>query len=240
MFVEGLYITSDVGARAYNFAGKQLVITGGVAAGKSTMCQIIANSVSNDVKVEMIPEYICSVEGQRLLPMYLSGEISDTTFQNYICDYYSNVYNKINFKSSFVISERLPSDSVCCFANIANRKGNYSDYDLLALFNKIQDMNKKFGIISYLDKSSCDTFIRMSASEYPIIFDSLLTYDRVLVGLDVESNTCFDRLHKRNRNGESAYTKESIDVFTSHYKKLFDYLESDKQRLRFVELGTLL
>ena len=61
-----------------------------------------------------------------------------------------------------------------------------------------------------------------------------------IILLQNDTDTLMKRLKMRRRDGESAYTVESINQFRQHYQLLQRYLESDEKKIRFVDLGKFL
>jgi hypothetical protein len=110
-------------------------ITGNIGAGKSTTCEVISKLIGeelikNGVRFVKFPEYIRAyMYGEEMLRLRAEKIISVETFQHYILDYWELVldYYKYASKKSVNIFERLPEDSIYCFAKIAHEEREISD-----------------------------------------------------------------------------------------------------------------
>lgn len=130
----------------------QLIITGPIASGKSTLLQhVIELFKINSVPYCPILEYIdYDIKiGTEMLHRYINKEISNSTFQNYILDCY-DIQLKHHKNDGPKLYERPIDDSIMCFANIANyNDADLTDFDLMALYIKSQNINAKYNVPSY-------------------------------------------------------------------------------------------
>ena len=60
-----------------------------------------------------------------------------------------------------------------------------------------------------------------------------------VIGLYNTPDVCYERILYRARDGEAAYTQESIERNCHAYDKLYDLIESDSKKIRVFDLGTL-
>jgi hypothetical protein len=172
-----------------------------------------------------------------LLSRKISGKISIGTFQNYVIDeWINNMSQPINHEKYNVhLFERNVDDTVYTFCNFAYRKKQLSELEFQTLFNRAQETQMKYKIPSY---SSLRNFSRVKSTniwsdvmsiakiiERDIYEDEI---DQRIIGLDVDNETALKRVVERARQAEQQYTLDYLTEFNEFYKKLFDYLESDK------------
>lgn len=139
------------------FNNYQLAITGPISVGKSTMLEYLYNLFTKyDFITEAIPEYISldPIVGQQMLNRFIKKEITNTTFQNYIMDTYVTKFKSLKKDYQVCMIERLPDDSILCFANIAHASHpeDVSLFELFVLFDKIKHCDIKYKLPSYIVK----------------------------------------------------------------------------------------
>jgi len=223
-----------------------LVITGPVAVGKSTMCEIVKAELETkyNKKVIYIPEYLVKKEGPNMLKQYLNKCISNVTFQNYILDYYEETFSKGFSEYDIVLFERLPDDNLLCFANMSNKNNEFSDLDLLNYYNRVRLVNHKYQLPSYIEGNiSLTSMLNEKDIDLSYIINIIMTdmknnINNRVVLLSASLDTLMARVIHRGREGEENYSKDTLNVFRKHYAKLEKYLESKQNyKMRFVDLG---
>ena len=249
-----LCVTGPIGA------GKTTLIE----ALKCLFKSLVENSVNKEQyseSVQELPEYlgIDPEFGQRMLERKINKEISNTTFQNYIVDMYSLRLRQLNDKFMIRFIERLPEDSVLCFSNISNfhdrdNKDKFekylelSDFDLYTIKQRFDNLKDLYELPSYADKqtefiniSSCD-FNDLIMSVVDIIADDLQSgVTKRIIGLDLSFEITLRRIMKRNRNGESNYSKDWLKMICNFYSKLYQQINQDKNKLNhFTYIASLL
>lgn len=139
------------------FKNYQIAITGPISVGKSTMLEYLYKIFNKyNFITEAIPEYI-SLDpdvGIKMLGRFIKREITNTTFQNYIMDTYVSKFKSLKQEYQVCLIERLPDDSILCFANIAHKTHpeDVSLFELFVLFDKIKFCDIKYNLPSYIVK----------------------------------------------------------------------------------------
>lgn len=218
-----------------------LVITGTVGVGKSTICEILYNTLSPILNVKSYPEFI-NVKynninvGSQMFEMKVNNVISAFTFQSYILDIWDyllkqNCYNQSKVNCNFNIFERLPEDSVKCFAKLSfkNKDMTQGEYDNLVRKHKY--LVKKYRLPNYNnfkvinvenDKlyATCHKIIKR------IIDDSHSNIRNRVIYLTVTDEKIYkQRILNRSRTGEDSYNRRILDQFKSFYSTQFKDVE---------------
>lgn len=215
-----------------------LVITGPIGVGKSTLCQIIKMLFEKyEFSVNPICEYIdYDKNGTLMLEKYLSGEISNPTFQNFIIDVYK--LQCINGKKSQItISERPVEDSIACFANISSKiQDDFTDLQLLALNDRCNKIINKYQIPSYSDPDTKFTTFMSNDLEISLLTilnnickDFQLGITKRIIGLDINLEKCKERIYKRGRECEKVYSDEYLQQIIVFYRNIYNLKLSDKK-----------
>ena len=218
-----------------------LVITGTVGVGKSTICEILYNTLSPILNVKSYPEFI-NVKynnvniGTQMFKMKVNNVISAFTFQSYILDIWDyllkqNCYNQSKVNCNFNIFERLPEDSVKCFARLSfeNRDMTQGEYDSLARKHKY--LVKKYRLPNYNnfkvvnvenDKlyATCHKIIKHIIDDY----DSNIR-NRVIYLTVTDEKIYKQRILNRSRTGEDSYNRRILNQFKSFYSTQFKNVE---------------
>ena len=243
------------GLKSYN-----LVITGTVGAGKSTMCESIAyilRCIHPSLPIITYPEFLYINDSElssNLLCKKFVGGVSATTFQSYVLDNWRFVLkqNEPWKHSGFKLFERCIDDTVICFCNFENKEKRMSDLQLVSLYEDLKQLVNEFDIPTYFELQPHE-----KNSHFTKIYSTDLNYNlqRVLsiisadiangitnriIGLSVESKTSKNRIILRNRDGESGFTDEQIIDYNDHYERLFNMLDHGKRITRFVDIGALM
>ena len=249
-----LCITGPIGA------GKTTLIE----ALKSLFNNLVENTVNKEKfgeSVQELPEYlgIDPEFGQKMLERKINKEISNTTFQNYIVDMYSLRLRQLNDKFVIRFIERLPEDSVLCFSNISNfydrdskeEREKYlelSDFDLYTIKQRFDELKVLYELPSYSDQET--KFIKLSSCDFNDLLMCVIDViaedinngvTKRIIGLDLSFEVTFRRIVKRNRNGESSYSKDWLTMICNFYNKLYDQIQHSRSKLNhFTYIASLL
>lgn len=241
------FLTSENKAKLNNY---NLVITGTVGSGKSTMCESLAYILNIcNVNTNNFPEFLFIDDelSKDILKKKINGYISTSTFQSYILDNWEKILTENQKKNGLNLFERCVDDSVICFCNIANKNDDLTEIQLLSLFERLKNINKKYCIPSYFDKDIHFTEIQSSDLNFNLMqildiinSDMMTNTTKRIIGLSVSDYDSRARIQSRARDGEDGYSMDIIKTFNSHYRKLFKYLNKHKSFNRFVDIGKLL
>lgn len=228
---------------------RKIIITGGVAVGKSSIVNLVCEKLNNyGITYKVIPEYIdVKEDGLEKLNKYLKNEITAFYFQNYIIDFYESYLNELNVdEKDILIFERSVDDSITCFSNMDNAKGRITTQEFFQLYEKAKSVDEKYNLPSYLTGND---YLFVPIKTVDINIDgSLITdiirnrkNDNIIIGLYNSDEQCYNRMINRNRPGEKeSYSRESISKFNYHYKQLYKELMTGDVSLRFASLGKLI
>lgn len=235
-----------------------LVITGTIGAGKSTICESVVHILKQlfpQLSLLTYPEFLY-VNNNRLSSKLLAEKIhyniTSNTFQSYVLDSWWNIMNQNKDKQGFKLFERCIDDCVICFCNLENKHHTMNDLQLLSLYEDLKKLINQFDIPSYFSSSTSHNvshFTRLTSTELNYNIQTIFSIiaadlhngiNNRIIGLYVEPEISKERIIMRSRTGESCYTDNQIEEYTNHYKKLFKMLEEGKRIDRFVDLGALL
>lgn len=231
---------------------KKIVITGGVGVGKTTTINHIKRLLDGvNIKYINVPEYIDGDKhnGKRMLEDYLNKRMSAFDFQYYILNYYDRYLNSLHIdENTIMLFERLPDDSITCFANRENKKGLLKDSELYTLYTYASDINEFYGIPSYFtlrDDKNVNISIIKSDNSHNIAEQIInkclsLEYNLFVVCLYNTPEECLRRIHKRGIQSEiNCYDINTVKEFNIHYTNLYS-LFMNNEFLRFCDIGKLL
>jgi deoxyadenosine/deoxycytidine kinase len=213
-----------------------LIITGGIGAGKSTICQIIKTLFEEEnFSVKPIMEYInYDPSGETMLCKFLNKEISNSTFQHYILDVYDNQYSKVE-SEQIIITERPLEDSIACFANISYQQRNgITINELLTLWDKANNIIEKYQIAGYNDDKTLKSYIKSNSivsnlvNIIETIHDDLVNgvTKRIIVLLVDNVKTTQSRISKRGRDSEKSYSDEYLTTINNYYINIVDFISN--------------
>lgn len=232
---------------------KKIVITGGVGVGKSTTIKHLKEIFEcTNIHYIIIPEYINGDgdNGVEMLNRYLNHDIDSFTFQYYILTFYDRYLNNLQpTEDTVLIFERLPDDSITCFANKANKNKELTNEDLFQLFKYSQEITKRYNLPSYFTMDNNQTTnisiiksddTRKIASQVYDMYVSSNKHDLYLICLYNTSEECMKRIHKRGIPSEiQHYSLNEIKQFNRHYTKLYTLFMTG-ETLRYCDIGKLL
>ena len=229
-------------------SARKVVITGGVAVGKSSVLAAVREELTNmKMNHVYVPEYIdVKADGVAMLNKYFDKSITVYEFQTYILNYYREYLATLKVgKDDIVLFERVPDDGITCYSNLDNSIGRLSDDEFLSLYRNVKDLDTHYNIPSYLLGNN---FVFFPIKSVDAKQDGRLIAEiirnrsdaNLIFGLYNTDEICYQRMLKRNRKGEEgAYSKQSIADFNYHYKQLYKELMYG-EGIRFVNLGKLI
>ena len=252
------YLPTDDPKTISALSDYSLVITGTISAGKSTICEslvYILHQLFPELEIVPFPEFLFtgnSELSEKMLKEKINGNVSSNTFQSYIIDSWKKIMSENGNKKGFRIFERCVDDCVICFCNIENKAKKLSDSQFMALYEELKDIDKSYDIPTYFEIAD-----NQNESHFTKIYSTDLNYNLTnilsiigcdisndiknrIIGLSIEPKTSRERIVKRSREGESGYTDEQLQMYSTHYEKLFDFIDKGKKISRFVDLGMLL
>lgn len=227
-----------------------IVITGTVGSGKSTVCDILLHMIVliDTIRVNTFPEFV-SFDGEfseRMLDGKIRGSISQLTFQSYILDAWEQMLKRTDTSNAFNIYERCADDSVACFCNIANKDHSLTDNELIVLYERLVSMNNRYSTVSFFDPNTHFTEItEQDLSSIVLLIVKTICSDiangvsKRIIGLAVSSEVSAHRIASRGRSSESGYPQAIITLYQRHYQKLFKYLSKHGYVERLIDFGKL-
>lgn len=195
-----------------DFEGYNLIITGSIGMGKSTLLESIHNCLNyNNINHYSFPEFVMTNYSninisETLLEMKLKGILSGITTQNFILDiweYNLNKYemykNKIS-RNNIVLWDRTPEDVgifTKALINYEKYKDIYSDERKFTdqCYNKIIERSnkimKKYNIKKYsIEDNNKPCYISMIRGNINLMLISVLN----IIKDDIEKNLCNNRI----------------------------------------------
>ena len=227
---------------------KKVIITGGVAVGKSSICSAIYKYLDDhNIKWVYIPEYIdVKEDGLEMLNKYLKKEITVFEFQKYVINYYDEYLSQLTLDGDeLLMFERGIDDAITCFSNLDYSNNGLTTAEFCELYELVKIYDRKYNIPSYfLDDSKIFIPVKTDDSKRDgNIIGSIINNrnnNNIVIGLYNTDKTCYERMLTRNRPGEKeAYSLETISKFNYTYSKLYQILMT-KGKLNFVSLGKLI
>lgn len=217
-FRKNLNFNPDLFERINNMKHRYtLIVTGSIGVGKSTVLELLKYVLQEGItNLKVYPEFISTPIGDQLFKE-LNHSVSPFTLQSYILDCwkYLLIQNEYTNSNSFNLFERLPYDSVYCFAKQSLPD---SKYKILKL--DYEKLKKDTGIIEYKDCEGKDSNIINNNSIETvnlilgIIYNDILAnkYNRV-INLTIDQYENENRIKFRARGNE--HFKEEV---ANYYK----------------------
>ena len=203
-----------------------IVITGPVSAGKSTLLTTLYNLLSVNQNVQTFPEFVTDSFGQEILKKMLLKELSVLTFQSYILDFWDKMprYKNIN------LYERVLDDTVFVFCRYYLKHNKLSHDEYKVLEEKMHFINEIWSLPSYKCKDvefhlMHDAPLNEELMQiYNIIKNDYNKSKTVIFGLDISPTIIKSRISKRGREGEDTYDDEYINTICEYYKDLYAHI----------------
>jgi broad-specificity NMP kinase len=238
MILSDIY-KSTANADAEKGCGKHINIniTGNIGAGKSTTCEVISKLIGeelikNGVRFVKFPEYIRAyMYGEEMLRLRAEKIISVETFQHYILDYWELVldYYKYASKKSVNIFERLPEDSIYCFAKIAHEEHEISDEGWNRLIHRYNDVQDRFHCIESKDtktfvvsnegsiSKTVEAILKIIRDFYKDAASNVSSNLNLTILLKVSQDTLKERIEVRNRDSEKKLENGYLNSLNDYY-----------------------
>ena len=217
-----------------NVNGYRLVITGTIGSGKSTVCQIVSDIFrANGYNINAYPEFV-NVQPEKAIEMLkkkLQKDASTYEFQNYVLDTWEMLFEEHKNKNGINIFERCIDDSVLCFCkyDVMNGKMNNEEYEKLK--QRALELDNKYQMFGFFPENfNVFSFERVNCSKLELaIINVMMTVINDInhgvmnrmIGLYVSRETSKERIHKRLRDGESAYNDDDIENYVKMYNDLY-------------------
>lgn len=212
------------------FHDYQLVITGPIASGKSTLIHELSRLFA-DKSIYTVKEYLDNdpTFGQQLLSKFINKSISPMTMQSAIIDSFES---QMPSSADLVLYERIPDDNLLVFSNIAQSLGQLSAQEFNLLYDRTRAIDLKYHLPSYFQHSKC--FMRLNPAK---IAQQLLIILRTMhadirrgqmhriVGLSVDISLCKSRLNMRQRQDENKYSDSYLQQIITTYERIYTQLE---------------
>ena len=199
-----------------------LIITGPIGAGKTTLIKKIANyykEKKHDFGV--VPEYIDGmIDGPNKLHEWINGDISLEEFQQYINNSMDILNQKVNDKP-FKIYERTPIEC----AEIFSKESDIYEKVLVQAWG----LHMKYSIPHMFHCAPYSMYINANQNENrvfkrvkKIIEKDLkrnITWRLIYLRVDVDKSIM--RVKRRGRKSEKSYHKEYLQFIIDRYEDLF-------------------
>lgn len=208
-----------------------LIITGSVGAGKSTISEILSNilELKCGINVKKYTEYLNSEKiSKKLFELRMNNVISALTFQNFILDIWEKNLIKNEFGNTNInIFERLPYDSVKCFALENLNNGLLTDDEYKILEKHYQHIIEKYNVPEYKNCECCvvynDILSKTINDIIKIIISDLKNgIKNRSICLKINNDEYIKRIGIRNRKGEDKFELKTLNNFNNFYNELFN------------------
>lgn len=216
-------------ARMFDNKPYNLIITGTIGVGKSTILQLISEIfAAHHININRYPEYInFNKLGQKLFEMKMHNEVSTFTFQNYVIDVWDTLLTQNHYHTSNGINifERIPYDAVYCFTKQEYENGSLTDDEYKMIEYRYHDIISRHDMFDYSDprlkhvRVINDDIIQTIGQilDYIISDISHDVFGRVIC-LDVKDDIYYTRLGIRGRTAEDEYTKNVLTKYRDYYR----------------------
>jgi len=224
----------------------KLVITGCVGSGKTT---IISNlyELFEEFNPVMIKEYLEANKtlGPLILSEFINGTISPLTTQNAILDIYENQLKGLKLEDhGIILYERIPDDNLTVFANLACKDNGLNDDEFKVLYSRTVDIDKKYGIPSYILRTA--EFKKINSSDLidtvsiilSIIHDDIINgVSSRIIGISVCLEACKLRVKRRGRTDEDKYQDDYLNGIIKTYDNIYNVIEKDDYNISLFNIG---
>lgn len=223
----------------YKDISYNIIITGSVGVGKSTVAQLIyeiLKELYNNVKI--YPEYINQTFnnipiGSLMLDAKVNNLISADTFQNFVLDIWEHQLKNNEFKKNNTINilERLPEDAVTCFTKESYDNGNMSTLAWNNINHRLQLITEKYNVPSSMN---CEFKLINNNGKLTetiqniinVICDDIKNGVRNrLFGLIIDDEKYINRIIERGRLSELNTDLTIFKHYNEYYTKLYNKLK---------------
>ena len=232
--------------RNTNIKDFNVVITGNIGVGKSTAAEVFRQLLDHELSIKELnkqvevvsyPEYIRIPDvGENMLKLRNSNRITVETFQHFILDCWDRLLTAKEFNNEsrttkrINIFERLPEDSINCFARQSFMNKEISEEGFTRLKNRYNELIKQQHMFETKDCIIVKTHNEKTIGNLinriiKSIIDCLLkNYDQtedkinLMFILTVKEETYCKRIKIRGRDAESTLSKETLSMFNDYYE----------------------
>lgn len=222
----------------YKDISYNIIITGSVGVGKSTVAQLIyeiLKELYNNVKI--YPEYINQTFnnipiGSLMLDAKVNNLISADTFQNFVLDIWEHQLKNNEFKKNNTINilERLPEDAVSCFTRESYDNGNMSTLAWNNINHRLQLITEKYNVPSSMNCgfkliNNNGKLTETIQNIINVICDDIKNGVRNrLFGLIIDDEKYINRIIERGRLSELNTDLTIFKHYNEYYTKLYNKL----------------
>lgn len=230
--------SGTINIKAENFENIKydLIITGTIGVGKSTLLQFLSEIFKyNNINFCSYPEFITYEYrnkniGQDLFEMKMKNIISTFTFQNYILDIWDKLLseNKFSESNSINLFERIPYDAVYCFSKKEFENGNLNKDEYEIIIKRYEKLCEKYNLYDYdkvlISNLENNNVIKTACEIIKIVVDDISkgVQSRCICLKVSNDDTYLNRLNIRNRDGEDKYKIDTLTKFKDYYNNKFD------------------
>lgn len=215
-----------------------IIITGSVGVGKSTVSQILYE-ILKDIfdNIRIYPEYIKQEFnnislGNLMLDARINNVISAETFQHFVLDIWDNQLKQKQFKNGNLINilERLPEDAVSCFTKEAYDGGEISELAWNNINQKLTNINEKYNVPKNSDckfklVDNNDELSKTIQTIINTIIDDIKKgIENRIFGLTINKDEYRKRIIHRGRQSEINNDRSVYDRYNDYYSNLYECL----------------
>lgn len=220
-----------------------IILTGGVAVGKSTLARNLAERIPCFIFPEFIDErLLLSSESERdeskeMLRKRFAKEISPFEFQDYILKRWESFAKKSReVISPFRIFERLPDDSVEVFARPIVNDEEYSK--LKSHLDKVNTELPSYHLLSKRQVAWIDFDNDFSNDKFFRLLSTITAYkgwefETVIVNITNANN--FANYLRRNRSEES-YSIFEMESLNSNYERYMEKIQEEIKPVAYLRI----
>lgn len=206
-----------------------LVITGNIGVGKSTICQLLTTLIEltdKTCEINTYPEYIrLKIDGdlgEMMLKLRSEKQISVETFQHFILDFWYMILSVKDHRTKHLsIYERLPEDSVYCFAQRSYQNGEINEDGWMRLQNRYGEIRNDFNIFEKSDCSvyrvSNETNLYQTLNNIMKLIIDHIKDKKLYIILEVKPTIYQQRIKIRNRDSEQSLSTAILEQYGSFY-----------------------
>ena len=197
-----------------------IVVTGPIGAGKTTLVKKLINYFLNQqADLGVVPEYIDGMKnGPTKLADWLSGKITQEEFQDYLLDAYDYLNHKV-YNQKIRLFERTPIEGAIIFSQGTNIYEK-TLHGSAQLHDKYSIPDPQIEVPYIIDASQTIEEVFQAATK--IIEEDRMTQTRKrIIYLRIDDETVYNRVNKRSRKGEDAYSKDYLSLIINRYETMF-------------------
>ena len=213
-----------------------LILTGSVGAGKSTLSQLTYECFKKlNIKVQIYPEYIQYQHnnqniGNLMLELRRKNIIDTETLQHFILDIWNYQLNekKFNEHNSINILERLPDDALYCFCKEAYEQNIISQESYYILCQKYKHIIDKHKVPVFRDcklaiVENDNLMVALNQILEIIHNDFNNGIENRMIGLITDEKRYIQRIKQRGRISE---IETDLEIF-KHYNQFYDNMYNE-------------